>query len=259
MYETIRVEKLERKVIVSLNRPDAVNAMNPQMIEELAHCFESLKEDTTLQLLVLRGEGRVFSAGGDIRAMAGGNEQLISPDIMNTVKRLVLAFYDLPMITVGVVHGAAAGLGYSLALSCDVVIAEQSSKLAMNFIGIGLIPDGGGHFFMKQRVGPVKAKQMIWQGEMLNGEQALALGLIDYNVEDGTADAAADQVIGKFLGAPILAMIESKKILHDTTRAELEQVLNAEAAGQMRMRQTKDHEEGLRAFLGKRAPHFLGN
>lgn len=257
MYETILVEKQERKVTVTLNRPEAVNAMNPQMLEELAQCFEALKEDSTLQLLVLRGEGRVFSAGGDIRAMAGG-EEFISPTIMDTVKRLVLAFYDLPMITVGVVHGAAAGLGYSLALSCDVVIAEQSSKLAMNFIGIGLIPDGGGHFFMKQRVGQVKAKQMIWQGDVLNGEQALALGLIDYNVEDGTAQAVADQVVGKFLSAPILAMIETKKVLHATTRQELEQVLDAEAQGQIKMRATTDHVEGLRAFLGKRTPQFNG-
>lgn len=257
MYETILVEKQERKVTVTLHRPEAVNAMNPQMLEELAQCFEALKEDSTLQLLVLRGEGRVFSAGGDIRAMAGG-EEFISPTIMDTVKRLVLAFYDLPMITVGVVHGAAAGLGYSLALSCDVVIAEQSSKLAMNFIGIGLIPDGGGHFFMKQRVGQVKAKQMIWQGDVLNGEQALALGLIDYNVEDGTAQAVADQVVGKFLSAPILAMIETKKVLHATTRQELEQVLDAEAQGQIKMRATTDHVEGLRAFLGKRTPQFNG-
>ena len=257
MYETIRVEKQDRKVTVTLNRPDAVNAMNAQMLEDLANCFEELANDTSLQLLVLRGEGRVFSAGGDVRAMAAGGD-LISPTIMETIKRLVMAFYNLPMITIGVVHGAAAGLGFSLALACDVVIAEQSSKLAMNFIGIALIPDGGGHFFMKQRVGPVKAKQMIWQGDVLNGEQALALGLIDYNAEDGTVDAVADQVVGKFLAAPLLAMIESKRILHSTMNAELAAVLDAEADGQIRMHATTDHAEGLRAFLGKRTPQFNG-
>lgn len=256
-YETLVVEKQERKVTVTLNRPEAVNAMNAQMLEDLANCFEELAKDSSLQLLVLRGAGRVFSAGGDVRAMAAGGD-LISPTIMETIKRLVLAFYHLPMVTVGVVHGAAAGLGFSLALACDVVIAEQSAKLAMNFIGIALIPDGGGHFFMKQRVGPVKAKQMIWQGEVLNGEEALAYGLIDYNAEDGTLDAVADQVVGKFLGAPLLAMIESKAILHRTTSAELAAVLDAEADGQIRMHHTDDHAEGLRAFLGKRTPQFNG-
>lgn len=257
IYETLLVEKQERKVTVTLNRPDAVNAMNAQMLEDLANCFEELSRDTTLQMLVLRGAGRVFSAGGDVRAMAAGGN-LISPTIMGTIKRLVLAFYHLPMVTVGVVHGAAAGLGFSLALACDIVIAEESSKLAMNFIGIALIPDGGGHFFMKQRVGTVKAKQMIWQGDLLNGEQALSLGLIDYNATDGTLDAVADQVIGKLLGAPLLAMIETKRILHSTHAVELEAVLDAEADGQVRMHATSDHAEGLRAFLGKRTPQFNG-
>ena len=256
-YETLLVEKQDRKVTVTLNRPEAVNAMNAQMLEDLANCFEELARDTSLQLLVLKGEGRVFSAGGDVRAMAAGGD-LISPTIMETIKRLVLAFYHLPMVTVGVIHGAAAGLGFSLALACDVVIAEQSAKLAMNFIGIGLIPDGGGHFFMKQRVGPVKAKQLIWQGDVLNGEQARALSLIDYNAEDGTLDAVADQVIGKFLGAPLLAMIETKRILHATQHEELAAILDAEANGQIRMHHTADHAEGLRAFLGKRIPQFNG-
>jgi len=168
------------------------------------------------------------------------------------------AYYTLPMVTIAQIHGAAAGLGFSLALGSDVVIAENSSKLAMNFIGIGLIPDGGGHFFMKERLGTVKAKQVIWEGKVLNGEEALTLGLIDYNVTDGTSAAAVDQLVGKILASPVLAMIETKKILHQSKLEELSAILALEEVGQSKMRQTKDHIEGIQSFVEKRVPNFKG-
>ena len=91
----------------------------------------------------------------------------------------------MPQITIAVVHGAAAGLGFSLVLGCDYIIAEEDSKLAMNFIGIGLVPDGGGHFFLKERVGIPQAKNLIWSGKVMNGHEALAKGLIDEVVGEG--------------------------------------------------------------------------
>lgn len=257
-YETIVLEILERKATLTLNRPNAMNAMDFTMMRELADCFEALHNEKGVQVLVVKGEGRVFSAGGDVKMMAASDEYSDFGDIMDDISRLVKAYYTLPMITVAQIHGASAGLGFSLALGSDIIVAEDTSKLAMNFIGIGLIPDGGGHFFMKERLGTQKAKQMIWEGKVLNGEEALSLGLIDYNVPSGTAAATVDQIVGKLLASPVAAMLETKKILHSSRLPELEAILDGEAKGQKTMRQTKDHLEGITAFVEKRTPEFIG-
>lgn len=257
-FETIKLEIADRKATLLLNRPHAMNAMDFTMMRELAECFEALHNETDVQILVIKGEGKVFSAGGDVKMMAASEDFSDFGTVMGDIARLVKAYYTLPMITIAQIHGASAGLGFSLALGSDIIVAEESSKLAMNFIGIGLIPDGAGHFFMKQRLGTVKAKQMIWEGKVLNGEEALALGLIDYNVPDGAAAVTVDQLVGKLLASPILAMIETKQILHNANLPELDRILEGESAGQVKMRQTKDHFEGIKAFVEKRAPQFTG-
>lgn len=257
-FETIKLEIAERKATLTLNRPNAMNAMDFTMMRELADCFEALHNDKDVQILIIKGEGKVFSAGGDVKMMVSSNDFSDFGTIMEDISRLVKAYYTLPMITIAQIHGAAAGLGFSLALGSDIIVAEQSSKLAMNFIGIGLIPDGAGHFFMKERLGTPKAKQMIWEGKVLSGDEAFVLGLTDYNVEDGQALITVDQLVGKLLASPILAKIETKKILHNANLPLLEKILEGESEGQVKMRQTHDHLEGIQAFVGKRMPQFEG-
>lgn len=258
VYETIQLEISDRKATLSFNRPHALNAMDFQMMRELADCFEALHNEDAVQVLVIKGEGKVFSAGGDIKMMLNSDDPNDFGDIMGHITRLVRAYYTLPMISIAQIHGASAGLGFSLALGSDIVVAEQPSKLAMNFIGIGLIPDGGGHFFMKERVGTMKAKQLIWEGKVMNGDEAHALGLIDHNVPEGAAAATVDQIVGKLLASPIGAMIESKKILHEQKLPALDEILAGEAQGQTKMRSTIDHREGIQAFVEKRVPTFIG-
>ena len=257
-FETIKLDIESRKAVLTLNRLEAMNAMNFQMLNELADCFEYLHSVKGVHVLVIKGEGRIFSAGGDVKMMISSKDPNDFGGIMGAISRLVKAHYTLPMISVAQIHGAAAGLGLSLALCSDIVVAEEPSKIAMNFIGIGLVPDGGGHFFMKERLGTVKAKQAIWEGKVMNGEQAHAIGLIDYNVPEGMAAATVDQVVGKILASPVLAMIETKQILHSARLPELEAILVGEEKGQVRMRATKDHFEGIQAFVEKRAPEFKG-
>lgn len=257
-YETIDLRIENRKAVLTLNRPQVMNAMDFTMMRELADCFESLHKEQGVHVLVVRGEGKVFSAGGDVKMMLSSNDLSDFGGIMGDITRLVKAYYTLPLVTIAQVHGAAAGLGFSLALGSDILVAEQSSKLAMNFIGIGLIPDGGGHFFMKERLGSFKAKQAIWEGMVMNGDEAFTAGLIDYNVGDGTSAAVVDQLVGKILASPVLAMIETKKILHGTKLPELEAILAGEEEGQTKMRQTKDHFEGIQAFVEKRLAQFKG-
>lgn len=256
IFETITIERNGRLAIVSLNRPKSMNAMDDVMLRELANCFEALHNDSTIQVLILKGEGKVFSAGGDIKAMVAGSFDIAK--IMVDVERMVKAFYSLPMVTIAAVHGAAAGLGFSLALATDIIIAEEESKLAMNFIGIGLVPDGAGHFFMKERLGVPKAQQMIWAGEVLDGVTAEKIGLVDEVVPNGSAVEQAGQLAQRLLHSPLLSMIETKKILHTQKLAELNSILEMESVAQTKMRSTSDHLEGIKAFVEKRKPNFEG-
>lgn len=257
-YETILVEKTGRRATLTLNRPDVMNAMNFAMMKELAHCFEELHNETGVDVLVIKGAGKVFSAGGDIKMMVNSNDPDDFKNIMDYISRIVRAYYTLPMITITEIHGAAAGLGFSLALGSDIVVAEQTSKIAMNFIGIGLIPDGGGHFFMKERVGTMKAKQLIWEGRVMSGQEAAELGLVDYHVSVHSASVTVEKLVNKTLASPTRAMIESKLILHNARLEELNGILAGEAAGQTKMRATKDHLEGIQAFVDKRTPSYSG-
>ncbi|MFX3673777.1 MAG: enoyl-CoA hydratase [Paenisporosarcina sp.] len=257
-YETLTMEINGRLATMTLNRPQSMNAMNGTMMKEIADALERMQDEKNVQVLLIKGEGRAFSAGGDIKAMLDPNSPLDIDTVMVDVTRLAKALYMLPMITIASVHGAAAGLGLSLVLGCDVVIAEENSKLAMNFIGIGLVPDGGGHFFLKERVGIPKAKQLIWSGKVLNGHEALAIGLIDEVTAEGRAFKHAEDVAANFLSSPVKAMLASKQILHIQHVHELERVLALESSAQSAMRRSKDHMEGIQAFVEKRKPSFIG-
>ena len=258
MYETIELIKEGRQATLTLNRPTAMNAMDFTMMRELADCFESLHEETDVQLLIIRGAGKVFSAGGDVKMMASSDNLDDFGDIMSDITRIVKAYYTLPMLTVAHVHGAAAGLGLSVALGSDFLIAEESTIIAMNFIGIGLVPDGGGHFFMEQRLGTHKAKQQIWEGKVMSGKEAKELGLVDKAVVDGTIGIAVQTLTKKLLAAPVAAMLETKALLHAENLPKLERILQAESEAQQKMRKSKDHLEGITAFIEKRTPAFVG-
>lgn len=258
MYQTIMLKKDGRLAYLVLNRPDSMNAMNAKMMGELADCFESLKNDQSVHALIIHGAGRAFSAGGDIKEMVDPDKPMDIDVVMGDVSRLAKALYTLPQVTIAAVHGASAGLGFSMALACDHVVAEESSKLAMNFIGIGLIPDGGGHFFLKERVGVPRAKQLIWAGQVLKAHDALAKGLIEEVTAEGRGLEQAEKYAHEVLASPVAAMLKSKEILHGMKLAELDEVLAGEAAGQSAMRKTADHLEGIQAFVEKRKPAFKG-
>ncbi|AXH99902.1 enoyl-CoA hydratase [Sporosarcina sp. PTS2304] len=258
MTKQIEVEIQGRLATITFNQPEVMNAMDGVMMRELADIVTTLKNNSSVHIVLFRGAGHAFSAGGNVKAMLDPNGPMKMEDIMVDLSRLALAMYSMPQITIASVHGAAAGLGCSIAIACDFVIAEETSKIAMNFIGIGLVPDGGGHFFLKERVGTTMAKQLIWSGEVLDGKRAMQIGLIDQVVADGEAWNIAQQRAQLLLSSPTASMVASKKILHAVGVAELEKVVELEAQAQATMRKTADHQEGIRAFVEKRKPTFTG-
>lgn len=255
--DKVKVRVNGRVATVEMNRPESLNALDVDMIKGLVSTFKEISDSDDIDIVVLTGNGRGFSAGGDIKTMLSDlNESEFFP-VMDCISELIITLYSIPKLTISAVNGAAAGLGFSLALATDHIIAEKTSKLAMNFIGIGLIPDGGSHFFLEKRLGEIKAKQVIWEGKMMKAQEALELGLIQ-EIAEGNLQETLDTRISDWLHRPVQAMIKTKKILADSNRPQLLKILELEKQGQLNMRRTFDHQEGIRAFIEKRPAKFIG-
>ncbi|MFT4417058.1 enoyl-CoA hydratase [Fredinandcohnia humi] len=255
--ETVFLHINERVAHLTLNRPQALNAMDVAMLNELVHKLKEIASNEDVDVLVLSGSGRGFSSGGDIKTMLSSTDESGFGPVMDTISELMTTLYSMPKLVISAIHGPAAGLGLSFALSADYIIADRQSVLAMNFIGIGLIPDGGGHFFMERRLGEFKAKQAIWEGKQMSAEEALAIGLIDEVAGEDLQGTVLNKV-GAWLKKPVKAMIQTKSIYSELHLPELKKVLELEKRGQQVMRHTEDHQEGIRAFIEKRKPIFMG-
>lgn len=255
--ETVNVNVEGRVATIELNRPEALNALNKDILKTLACKLKEISISDDIDIVVLTGSGNVFSAGGDIKSMLKDINESELTSVMEIISELVLTLYCLPKVTITAIKGAAAGLGMSLALATDYVMAEKSSKVAMNFINLGLIPDGGAHFFLEKLVGEAKAKQIIWKGETMSAEKAWELGLINEIVAEDITTALQNK-IDEWLGQPLQAMIKTKKIFADINRPHLLKVLEFEKIAQVKMWETDDHKEGIQAFLDKRQPQFTG-
>lgn len=246
-----------RVATVAMNRPEALNALDVDMIRGLVTKLKEISESDDIDIVVLTGNGRAFSAGGDIKTMLSNMNESDFLPVMDCISELMITLYSIPKLTISAVSGAAAGLGFSLALATDYIIADKASKLAMNFIGIGLIPDGGSHFFLEKRLGEMKAKQVIWDGKMMSAIEALELGLVQEVAAEGLQEAVEARV-EDWLSRPVQAMIKTKKILADMNRPHLLKILELEKHGQFNMRKTLDHREGIKAFIEKRPAKFIG-
>lgn len=245
-----------RVATVRLNRPESLNSLNVELIKGLTTKLKEISITDDIDVVVLTGSERAFSSGGDIKMMLQETNESDFLNVMDSINELVMALYSLPKLTISAVSGSAAGLGLSLALATDYILADEKSKLAMNFIGIGLVPDGGAHFFLEKKLGEDRAKQLIWEGKVMTADEAFQKGLI-HEVAPNYLDALNQKLEG-YLKKPLQAMIKTKKILVEKNRPQLLKILELEKYAQHKMRQTEDHQEGIRAFLEKRKPHFKG-
>lgn len=256
---TVLVESSEGIATVVLHRPEARNALDLRMREELEAALAGLRDDAGVRVLILRGAGGHFSAGGDVKTMAARRlTQTEGEARVRLMNRAILALARFPRPTLAMVDGFAVGAGCNLALACDLVIASERARLGQVFARIGLIPDGGGTYFLPRRVGLARAKALAFTGEVIEAREAERIGLVDRVVPPEALEAETRSLARRIAEGPPLALALTKELFHRAWSLDLAAALELEALGQGRMIASEDHREGLAAFFEKRPPRFQG-
>src|ERR1700758_2265022 len=242
---------------VTINRPESLNSLTVPVITGLADTMEHAATDPNVKVVRLGGAGRGFCSGAGISAdnMAGGNG--ISPDgIVLEINRLIRAIAALPHPVVAVVQGPAAGVGVSLALACDVVLASENAFFMLAFTKIGLMPDGGASALVAAAVGRIRAMRMALLAERISPREALDWGLVTAVFPADCFDAEVDKVVATLVGGPAVAFRKSKDAINAATLTELDAALERELVGQSVLIQSHDFIEGTLAFQQRRTPKF---
>jgi 2-(1,2-epoxy-1,2-dihydrophenyl)acetyl-CoA isomerase len=258
---TILLQIADGVALITLNRPDKLNAFTEAMHGELAHAFDRIELDRAIRAVVLTGAGRGFCAGQDLgdRVMGEGDDPV---DLGETLDRLynplIRRLQKLERPVIAAVNGVAAGAGANLALACDLVVAARSAKFIQAFCRLGLVPDSGGTFFLPRLVGSGRAMGLALLGEPLPAEQAEEWGLIWRAVDDDRLMEEAGALALHLAAQPTRGLGLIKRAIHAAAHHSLDQQLDLERDLQREAGHTEDYREGVAAFMEKRPAAFKG-
>ncbi|MGY4711181.1 enoyl-CoA hydratase [Mycolicibacterium sp. CBM1] len=241
---------------VTLNRPDSLNSLTAPMLRALADAIEHAAGDPSVRVVRLGGAGRGFSSGAGISAEDQANRAPGSDDVLEQANRAVRAIVALPKPVVSVVQGPAAGVGVSLALCCDVVLASEKAFFLLAFTKIGLMPDGGASALVAAAVGRIRAMRMALLAERISAAEAYEFGLVSAVHPADELEAAAGAVIDTLVSGPALALGRTKLAINASTLTELDDAIERESEGQLKLLASNDFREGTKAFQEHRSPEF---
>jgi 2-(1,2-epoxy-1,2-dihydrophenyl)acetyl-CoA isomerase len=265
MNNTVLLKRDGAIATLTLNRPASLNSLDSEMIDALIAHSAALAADDSVRCVVIKGAGRHFMAGGDIRSFS---DQLVCTpsdrrrDFTRMVEHMHAAIENLqrmPHPVLASVHGAVAGFGLSLMCACDLAIAADSSYFTSAYRHLGLTPDGGASYTLPRLVGQKKAMEIVLLGERFDAAEALRLGLVNRVVAEAELDAATRQLAMALATGPVLALRNGKRLINQSLSQSLSAQLHAEAESFGACAATEDFAEGVRAFLDKRTPRFDDN
>ena len=265
MPETVTVRRDGAAVTIVLDRPDALNAWNRQLGDELLAALREAATDDAVRAVRLTGAGRAFSSGADLRDVTAMEEERTAeghPDVERLLHEryhpIITLVREMPKPVLAAVNGPAAGIGASLALASDLVIAAESAYLLLAFINIGLVPDGGSSLLVPSRVGFTRAAEMAMLGERVPAPQALEWGLINRVAADDAFAQESDALLQRLAAGPTRAYAGAKRQLNAWVYARMREQLDLEASVQQEMAGSADFAEGVAAFLERRKAVFAG-
>ena len=262
--ESVNVRVADGVATVELNRPQALNAWNAGLGADLLAALRAAAEDDAVRALLITGAGRAFSSGADLRDVSGGDTTPDGhPDVYRTLTEryhpIMHAIRELPKPVIAAVNGPAVGIGCSLALCCDLILAAESAYFLLAFVNIGLAPDGGSSLFVPSRVGMARATELAMLGERLSATDALAWGLVNRVTPDASLAEETAALAARLAGGPTKSYAGTKRQLNNWLYARMDEQLDLEARIQQEMVGSDDFLEGAMAFAEKRPTRFSGS
>jgi 2-(1,2-epoxy-1,2-dihydrophenyl)acetyl-CoA isomerase len=257
-YEAILVQKTGPVATVTMNRPEALNFLDPIMAQEIERALADLEKDEEVRAVVVTGAGRAFCAGGDVKFM---KQEWPVYDLVVRMERVtgfIKAMLDLPKPIIASVNGPAVGAGCNIALAADLVLASEKATFCQVFTRIGLIPDCGGIYLLPRRVGMTKAKELIFTARTIEAGEAERIGLVNRVVPAEALEEETRKIAAELANGPTMAVGIAKRLLNQSYESDFETILQAENSNQVLLRKAEDHREGVRAFFEKRKPEFKG-
>ena len=253
--ETIVVSKDNGVATLTLNRPDARNAVSPRMHTELAEIWPRVGADPEIDVIVVTGAGKAFCAGGDIKGLdAGAFNQRGS--VTTEARQLINNLLEVEQPIIAAINGDAIGLGATIALFCDITVASETARIADPHVRVGLVAGDGGAVIWPHLVGPNRAKEFLMRGNLINGAEAARLGLVNYAVAPGEVVKKAHELARELADGPRWAIRWTKVSVNKTLKESVNLVLDTSLAFEEISMKLPDHQEATRAFVEKRKPVF---
>lgn len=263
MSEDLQEVVKDGVAVLTMNRPDRLNALSGPMLEAMLEALPRLAESPDVGVVVLTGAGRAFCAGGDVKAMAEGRETSgtsLEEKAHGLRARMETSrwLHEMPQPTIAMVRGAAAGAGLSLAMACDLRIAGDSARFATAFARVGYSGDFGGSYYLTQLVGSAKARELYFTADIVDAAEAHRLGLVNRVVADARLEEETMALATRLARGPRIAYRYMKRNFNAAESGSLKELLDLEAWHHTRCGMTEDHREAARAFVEKREPVFRG-
>ena len=260
--ETVRCSSDNGVGAITLNRPDALNAWIRRLGDDMTAALDHHAADPDVRVIVFTGAGRAFSAGADLKAEgelvnADGEFDVLTP-LREVYNPLLLRVRTVDKPVIAAVNGAAAGIGCSLALAADLIVAARSAYFLLAFVNVGLALDGGASQLLRERIGHARAFQMAFLGERVYAEQALAWGMVNQVVDDDELETAVAELAARFVAGPPGSYATIKRTINARAYDDFAELLDLEAVQQQQRVESKDFVEGVTAFVEKRPAHFTG-
>lgn len=258
-YETVVVDRRGAVAIVTLNRPDHLNAFNAALRDDLKWAVREINDDDAIRIAVLTGKGRGFSAGADLtEAPADGGRFRVEDELNGNYKMSLMEIAEAPKPWISAVNGAAAGIGSAYAMVCDLTVMAEDAYLYQAFAAIGLVPDGGATWHLGHTLGRKRAYELMVGGEKLGARKCLDLGLCNRVVPPDELLAEALRWAEELAGKAPLALRYAKQALNEALERSLSETISSEARLQHICTTSEDFQEGVSAFMAKRAPVWKG-
>lgn len=262
-YKTITLEKKDSVAIITLNRPDKMNSLNPQMADELKDAIETIDRDEGIKAAVLAAAGKAFCAGADLAEwflpMAKERRKGMPGDWTNHFAETIpLTLMRLRKPLIAAINGAAIGWGSTVILPCDIRIAAEEAKFSFIFVKVAISPESGASYFLPRIVGMGKASELILTGKTIDAKEAKEIGLVNQVVPGSELLKTATELAASIAKLPPLAVMVSKRLLHQGMDADLTTLVQYETYAINYLWGTEDFEEAVKAFLEKRPPVFKG-